>query len=51
MTIKSTKTPAVSQDQIDAFVANGGTIKYPKSRKVVRHNLKSNSRGIYRSRV
>ena len=51
MTIKSTKKPAVSQDMVDAFVANGGTIKYPKSRKVVRHNLKSTARGVYRSRV
>ena len=47
----NTKPHAVSQEQIDAFLANGGTIKYPKTRKVVRHNLKSSSRGVYGSKV
>ena len=45
------KPSAVSQKELDEFLKRGGEIKVLKSRKVVRHNLKSNSRGIYRAKV
>ena len=49
--LMNVKPSAVSQKQIDAFLKSGGVIKVLKSRKVVRHNLKSTSRGIYRAKV
>ena len=45
------KPSAVSQKELKAFLKRGGKIEVLKSRKIVRHNLKSNSRGIYRAKV
>ena len=49
--LMNVKPSAVSQKELNAFLKRGGKIEVLKSRKVVRHNLKSTSRGIYRAKV
>ncbi len=47
----SVKTPAVSEKELKAFLKAGGTITVIKPKRVLRHNLKSSNRNVYRSKV
>ena len=47
----SVKPSSITPKELDAFIKAGGSINVIKSRKVLRHNIKSSSRNIYGRKV